>query len=237
MQIIPVIDLKQGQVVHAVRGQRNQYQPIHLHSRLTASSEPRAVLEGFLKLYPFHCFYIADLDAICGHGNHQALITDLLEQYPQLAFWLDNGSQLDVLNTAEQGRLTRVIGTESQLSPPRQTAKDFILSLDYLQQASGHEAWFSDSSFWPMRVIVMTLSRVGSNSGPDFRTLREFANSYPEHEFIAAGGIRDADDLVSLAALGIRSALLATALHTGAIDAQIIKNLQAKKYPGKPGYF
>jgi len=31
--------------------------------------------------------------------------------------------------------------------------------------------------------------------------------------------------------------LLASALHAGKINSTDIANLQAKKYPGKPGYF
>ena len=47
MQVIPVIDLSGGRVVHARRGQRELYQP--LRSNLCVGSEPLAVVEGLMR--------------------------------------------------------------------------------------------------------------------------------------------------------------------------------------------
>ena len=47
MNLIPVIDLMQGQVVRAVRGNRHAYQPIV--SKLCASSDPLTVMRFMLK--------------------------------------------------------------------------------------------------------------------------------------------------------------------------------------------
>ena len=102
MHIIPVIDFKDGQAVHAVRGDRQHYQPIHLHSRLTACSSIDAVMSGFLNLYPFRTFYIADLNAITGQGEHNALIADLLARHADIEFWIDNGSRLADYNPIRQ---------------------------------------------------------------------------------------------------------------------------------------
>ena len=238
MHIIPVIDLKDGQVVHAVRGDRQHYQPIHLHSQLTASSNIEAVLSGFLTLYPFDTFYIADLNAITGHGQHNALITTLLARHPEIEFWIDNGSRLAELHPKPAKNYRPVIGTESQLAPTGQLAQDLILSLDFKQeQAAGDPAWFTDSHNWPQHLIIMTLSRVGGKTGPDLQKLAEYVGNYPQKNIIAAGGIRDFDDLQTLENLGVNSALVATALHTGTLSTAQIEKLQTKKYPGKPGYF
>ena len=244
MQIIPVIDLKGGQVVHAVRGDRKHYQPIHLNSGLTASSAVDAVMAGFLNLYPFDTFYIADLDAITGNGadGHCRLIASLLDRYPHIHFWIDNGTQYSGLGSCRPPNYKTVIGTESQQAQPyptsREANRDFILSLDFKQrQPSGHPAWFTDAGLWPEDIIVMTLNRVGGQAGPDFDKLSEFCTAYPAKNFIASGGIRDDSDLLRLVEMGIGAALLATALHGGALSGSEIGKLQAKKYPGKPGYF
>ena len=232
------MDLKDGQVVHAVRGERNRYKPIHLHSKLTASSDIDAVMTGFLNLYPFDTFYIADLNAIGGIGDHCLLMESLLAQYPNICFWIDDGSQLSGMITNRPRNHKTVIGTESQLSQYCRSNQDFILSLDFKQQQPcGHSEWFEDSRLWPKNVIVMTLSRVGGDSGPDFQTLAELCAGFPDTNFIAAGGVRNSGDLIRLGELGVSAALLATALHGGAISGREIKNLQTKKYPGKPGYF
>lgn len=238
MQIIPVIDLKGGLVVHAIRGDRKTYQPIHHHSKLVSDSHIDAVLSGFLTLYPFETFYIADLDAIVGQGNHNLLIERLLASYPHLNFWVDNGSQFDDVRVCRLGNCRTVIGTESQTNSPGALNQNLILSLDFKQgQPAGDPAWFAKSALWPKDVIVMTLSRVGSGSGPELQRLMDLRSIHPDKHFIAAGGIRDNRDLIQLSEIGIGAALIATALHAGALSAEEIADLRTKKYPGKPGYF
>lgn len=225
MQIIPVIDLKDGMVVHAVRGDRANYRPIHKHSVLTDHSDIEAVLTGFLKLYPFKQFYIADLNAITGTGDHNSLIKALAKAHPDIEFWLDNGSQLSAVKN-DLPNLTWVIGTESQQNPPCTASHNFILSLDFKnQQPIGLADWFKQSQFWPDCIIAMTLSRVGSNSGPDLEKLTALKRSHPNKHFIAAGGIRHCTDLLKLKNIDIRAALLATALHSGAIGKYDIQSL------------
>lgn len=229
MQIIPVIDLKNGQVVHAVRGERQHYQPIHLNSLLTTSSDLEAVLSGFLNLHTFKTFYIADLNAITHNNNHDELIMDLVKRHPDLTFWIDNGSQYAELCKPRPNNYHLVIGTESQTQTPDTNSplktSNFILSLDYKQhQACGDSAWFNNSALWPSEIIVMSLNRVGSYEGPDLAKLTEFSAAYPDKHFIAAGGIRHINDLIYLKALGIKAALLATSLHSGAISSFDIAN-------------
>lgn len=224
MQIIPVIDLKGGIVVHAVGGDRQHYQAIHRHSTLTSESDIDTVLQAFLALHAFGVFYVADIDAISGTGNHHAVIDRIAEQWPEIEFWVDNGSSLADLTPGHSKRKT-VIGTESQSGHPMRSAHDFILSLDYKQQLPvGDRAWFSDCGYWPERVIVMTLNRVGSNLGPDFDQLATLRATNPNTRLIAAGGVRDGRDLDRLERIGIDAVLVATALHTGAIDASDLRN-------------
>ena len=62
MQIIPVIDLMQGQVVHAKFGQRSTYAPIS--SDLCTTSAAHDVVAALVKLYRFHVIYIRPLNEI-----------------------------------------------------------------------------------------------------------------------------------------------------------------------------
>ncbi len=225
MQIIPVIDLKDGQVVHAVRGDRAHYQAIHTHSILTSSSKLDAVLAGFLSVFPFKRFYIADLNAIMGADTHYPLIKKLADDHPEIEFWLDNGSQLAAIDN-DLPNLKWVVGTESQRFHPCKSEHDFILSLDFKnQQPAGLPDWFKQTQYWPQIVIAMTLSKVGSNAGPDFDKLIELTLNHPNKHFVAAGGIRDCEDLAKLDEIGVHAALLATALHSGAISKHDLENL------------
>ena len=89
MNIIPVLDLKAGQVVHAKHGDRQNYLPIQ--SALSNSSEPLAIVKALQSLYPFKHLYIADLDAIQGNDSHVAQIKNIQKCFPDLEIWLDAG--------------------------------------------------------------------------------------------------------------------------------------------------
>jgi phosphoribosylformimino-5-aminoimidazole carboxamide ribotide isomerase len=71
----------------------------------------------------------------------------------------------------------------------------------------------------------MSLTRVGSSQGPDLAKLNQFCKNYPDKQFIAAGGIRNIDDLLTLKRLGVNQALIASALHSCTISRDNIQNL------------
>lgn len=240
MKIIPVIDLKDGEVVHARQGNREHYQPIN--TGLCKSSDIFQVIEAFLGVYEFDTFYIADLNAITDQGEHGHLITNVLTRFPHITFWIDKGYQKYDQSTQYPGNALPVLGSESYqnetISELKAYKNNFILSLDYSRSTTlGAASLFSDSTFWPKNIIIMTLDRVGSSHGPDLGKLTEFSKHHPDKNFIAAGGIRNKQDLMTLSEAGIQLALVASALHSGAIKTEDIAEFQAKKYPVKPGYF
>jgi phosphoribosylformimino-5-aminoimidazole carboxamide ribotide isomerase len=225
MKIIPVIDLKDGVVVHAQQGMREQYQPISTH--LCQSPDIYKVIEAFLGAYDFDTIYIADLNAITHQGDHERLIAEVLTVFPHIIFWIDSGYQR--VKKYPQNHLP-VLGSESYSDESalelKAFNKRFILSLDYsMSEALGAKSLFSDQDLWPDTIIIMTLNRVGSNQGPDLDKLNWFCRQYPHKHFIAAGGIRNADDLQALKQVGIQQALIASALHSGAIRPKDIKKL------------
>jgi uncharacterized protein related to proFAR isomerase len=75
IDIVPVIDLLGGQVVHAKRGERDRYRPIE--SALTAGSALQDIVAALLALHPFRACYVADLAAIRGTGDHRATVAVL----------------------------------------------------------------------------------------------------------------------------------------------------------------
>ena len=225
MKIIPVIDLKDGVVVHAQQGMREQYQPIN--TNLCQSSDIYQVIEAFLGVYDFDTIYIADLNAITHQGDHDCLITDVLTSFPHILFWIDRGYQRF---KKYPGNYLPVLGSECYSDETVLELKafnnHFILSLDYsISEALGAKSLFSDPDLWPETIIIMTLNRVGSNQGPDLDKLNWFCRQYPHKHFIAAGGIRNTADLQALKQVGVQQALIASALHSGAIRRKDIKNL------------
>ena len=225
MKIIPVIDLKDGVVVHARQGMREQYRPIS--TCLCKSPDIYQVIEAFMGVYDFDTIYIADLNAITHQGDHDHLITDMLICFPHILFWIDRGYQRF---KKYPGNYLPVLGSEcysdETVSELKAFNNHFILSLDYsMSEALGAKSLFSDQDLWPETIIIMTLNRVGSHQGPDLDKLKWFCRQYPHKHFIAAGGIRNTADLQALKQVGVQQALIASALHSGAITRKDIKNL------------
>jgi HisA/HisF family protein len=230
MEVIPVLDLKQGVVVHARMGRRDQYRPIE--TPLASTSSPVDVARGLLAIYPFETFYIADLDAIERAGDNDAALTRLKTELPNLVFWVDNGvaDLARAKSWLDAGLGNLVLGSESQRdgSLVRCLSRDdrVILSLDYRGDAFlGPAALLSDAADWPGKIIAMTLARVGSANGPDLDRLSAIRARAPDKLIYAAGGVRDPSDLAALRRAGIAGALVASSLHNGKLTGAQLARL------------
>jgi phosphoribosylformimino-5-aminoimidazole carboxamide ribotide isomerase len=228
LEIIPVLDLQGGRVVHARQGQRDQYHP--LASPLAEGSDPAAVLADLLVLHPFRTIYLADLDALAGTSDHYAQVIALSALHPTLIFWLDASCRTLPWPYAQYQNIHPVLGTESYatadplLALLREIRPEPILSLDYRgTELLGASALWGLPHLWPERIIALTLSQVGAAAGPDWERLKEIRAKAPKAALYAAGGVRHEADLAGLAALGVQGALVATALHQGTITAATLR--------------
>lgn len=232
LQIVPVIDIKAGQVVLAKQGQRHCYRP--LSTPLCQSSQIDDVINAYLNVYCFTRIYIADLDALMNTGNNHDLINKLFNRYPEINFMIDSGSVQPLYTPSLRQQFTPIIATESiveqDLIKLKQQTENFILSLDFSSQDTpmGDSCLYSSPRLWPKQLILMTLGLVGKNSGPDLIKLAHYRQAYPQHEFIAAGGIRDIKDLLQLKTIGIKTALVASALHHGKLSSEDIQQLNSQ---------
>jgi phosphoribosylformimino-5-aminoimidazole carboxamide ribotide isomerase len=231
MDIIPVVDVKGGVVVHARMGQRDHYRPIA--TRLSPTADPLDVARGLLSVHPFETLYIADLDAIERAGDNDAVLRRLRGELPGVTLWVDRGiaeqRAAEAWLQADLGHL--VLGSEVQTDAalllrltdhPR-----VVLSLDFRGASlQGPPALLAEPAHWPQRVIVMALSRVGSGAGPDVERLYGMRDAAPTQAIYAAGGIRDAADLAALANGRIAGALVASCLHDGRLRGPDIEKLQ-----------
>jgi phosphoribosylformimino-5-aminoimidazole carboxamide ribotide isomerase len=230
MQVIPVIDLKGGAVVHARMGQRALYRPIE--TPLARGSNPVDVVGGLLSVYPFRTLYVADLDAIEEAGDNRAALQRVKQAFPQITLWVDSGiADLDsAADWLQQGFGHLVIGSETQRDAAlayrlAENAK-VVLSLDFSgPHFLGPPALLAQSDAWPQRVIAMTLDRVGSHAGPDLVRLRAVRAAAKTRDVYAAGGVRDAADLRALAQAQIAGALVASSLHDGRITAADLQQM------------
>ena len=217
MLIIPVIDVRHGLAVRAVRGDRSNYRPIV--TPLSASADPVDVVRGYMRLFPFKALYIADLDGIEGRGENSSLPRYLREAAGIEEIWVDNGAASH--SDAVSPYVRQVLGSESLangIPAEARSSRDWILSLDFRgDEFQGPRQILDDAAAWPDRLIVMTLARVGANEGPDYARLKSIIARAGQRRVFAAGGVRGRDDLVDLRDAGAAGVLIASALHDGKI--------------------
>ncbi|MCO6180568.1 HisA/HisF-related TIM barrel protein [Ciceribacter sp. RN22] len=228
--IIPVLDIKDALVVHARRGERQAYRPLETPLSLRPALED--VAEGLRSVYPFPIFYVADLDAIGSQTGDCSAALRLTRLTPAPGVWLDAGfsGSESLARTHALPGVAPVVGSESLTDAAFLTHfsayPGAILSLDFRGEAfCGPEDVLARSDLWPSRVIVMTLARVGSETGPDFARLAEIKARAGARQVVAAGGVRDATDLRKLAEMGISAALVATSIHNGTLTREVIAGM------------
>jgi phosphoribosylformimino-5-aminoimidazole carboxamide ribotide isomerase len=236
LQLIPVVDLLSGAVVHARKGERSHYLP--LRSSLCQGALPETVVAALLDLYPFRTLYIADLDAIQRRGSHVDTIERIRRGFPDLELWVDSGiaDAWALQEWLDAGLGIPVIGSESVADAEfmlevlqRSRQHPPVLSLDFRGDSfQGPAALLSDpGAHWPRRVLAMNLTRVGSDSGPDLALIARLIALAPDRAVFAAGGVRSAADLEQVARVGGAGALLASALHDGRLGAAELARLDS----------
>lgn len=274
MQVIPVVDIRGGVAVAAVRGDRARYRPLET-PLAPSTADPVAVALGLRTLFPFCTLYIADLDGIEGRGADTAMHERLAAAWPGAELWIDDGGSGSenagvgippLLSSPTGGEersgqplarqvpspwrgglgwgeprrpkviVSHVLGSESLTSldeyehAREQTGPAAPLSLDFRgDQFIGPQGLLEDATLWPQRVIVMTLARVGSGEGPDLARLGSIITRAGPREVYAAGGVRNVEDLHALRGIGAAGALIASALHQGAIAAVDLERFAAGK--------
>lgn len=229
MEIIPVIDVMRGKVVHARGGVRSQY-PL-LKSVLTSHCEPLCVVADLLAWHPFLTIYIADLDAILNQQYNVALYEALARDFPKVTFLLDAriDSKVSWDSFLCYPNIKLVIGSEtlsdiSWLNDPAVQQKS-MLSLDFQHgQFLGEQGLLQQVALWTENIIAMNIDHIGGSSGPDFELILMLQQQVGEGRIIAAGGVRAAEDLIALREQGIKQVLIASALHDGRITKSTINN-------------
>ena len=229
MELIPVVDLLGGQVVHARKGQRSHYLP--LRSGLCEGSQPETIVGALLALHPFRTLYIADLDAIQRCGSHADAIARIRRRFPALDLWVDAGiGDERTLQHWIDARLgVPVIGSETMAdaqlivaAQQRCRPRSPILSLDFMGDSfqGPAELLSSPTDYWPQQILAMNLARVGSELGPDLGLISSLMAAAPDRKVYAAGGVRSVADLEDLRRIGAAGALIASALHDGRLDRE-----------------
>jgi phosphoribosylformimino-5-aminoimidazole carboxamide ribotide isomerase len=243
MRVVPVIDLKDGTAVHAVRGERERYRPVR-SAIAGGSGDPLALARAFRSRLGLGELYVADLDAIGGgDGGHATLLRALAAEARVM---VDAGVTDPERARAllELGVHRVIVGTETLSGPDaldRLLAQlpggAVVLSVDLrdgralspdpqLARLPALDAVARLHRVGLREAILLDLARVGSGAGPDVALIAEVRAAFPDLALLAGGGVRDVEDLRALEAAGAAGALVATALHDGVIGSAELAELR-----------
>ena len=218
MELVLAMDLQHNMVVHGKSGQRASYKP------LDWGCSPTAEPVGFVRAIRPHSVYIADLDRIGGTGSHDAIIRQCATHAGRC--YVDRGCRGpdDML---EGYHIVNIVGTETGGDDLSRYAGG-LLSLDIrdgcvipsnsdpvevLRQANG---WKFDGC------IILNIGAVGTEAGIDSEALEKMRAAYHRKLFYG-GGVASVADLQALSGAGIDGAIIATALHHGAVPRAWIR--------------
>lgn len=237
MFVIPVIDLLDGHAVLAKGGHRSQYVP--LSTPLCASSEPLSVAQALLSVAApktgSSVLYIADLNSLLQRSNNLALITRIAQQFPETIIWLDAGRPTERLTElySSYKNIRPIVGSESFAS-----LDELVVQLDLLQKYSpllsldfrsrtllGPDPLLKHTECWPQDVIILALDQVGNKTGGDIELASSVKNRQVDRSYYFGGGVRTAEDIISLKTRGFTGVLVASSLHEKTLTEKELSRL------------
>ena len=231
MRVIPVLDVLDGVVVHAIKGRRKEYKP--LKSVICESANPVDVAMA-LKTVGFSWLYFADLNAITGNGDNFSALVTIVEK-TGLQLMVDAGvTSMEKAELILQHTSKIIIGTETltntgfiEKAISSFGAERVVVSLDTQNRRIlgrfNLEKFQTPISllleFQRMglnQVVLLDLARVGSKQGIDEAFVSDVLDNV-SFSVLVGGGVRDMNDLLRLDKIGVYGVLLATALYSGTI--------------------
>jgi phosphoribosylformimino-5-aminoimidazole carboxamide ribotide isomerase len=227
LQLIPAIDLMNGEIVRLTHGDPKTAKVYNqFGGPLETAKKWQA--EGAGKIH------IIDLDAALGTGDNLAVIAEIVEG---VDLPIQVGGGIRKAEAAEKllklGVSQVILGALAFSDPEAVTqiqqefgATSVIVALDNRDGKIMVEGWKTATGLGMKEALekfvalgvkvflVTSITRDGTLAGPDLDTLRE-ACQYPDVEVIAAGGIGDLNDLRALKRVGVAGAVIGKALYEG----------------------
>jgi len=245
-KILPVLDILNGVIVHAVKGQRKDYKP--LESFLFKKPDPELIINLLHDKYKFNEFYVADLNAIMDlKPNYETLFRVL--KIPLTSILLDPGIRKleDIFEFSSIGIKNLVLGLETLEDKALishviqlKTLKTIFISIDMYSEKllTRIKEYQSESILNVVRdleylgvskIILLDLKKVGSKRGGVPSLYREIRKNF-EGEIFVGGGIKDIDNVLDYYDRGFSGLLIGTALYDGTINLKELTNLINKNY-------
>ncbi|MHC1636160.1 MAG: HisA/HisF-related TIM barrel protein [Candidatus Methanospirareceae archaeon] len=231
--MILAMDILDGKVVHARRGEREKYEPIHLFSSIVEDSAPLHVLE---KLNPREV-YIADLDRLLKRGDNKEVIKEMKKRNREVEIMLDYGieSERDLrevidaadniilgTETASLELIRRASASESNISVSVDLFGRKVVTKDKKMKIDPYLLIKELNNYRLKDIIVLELDRVGMKRGVDFSFLSRIVE-ISNHNILCGGGVRSCEDIYKMEEIGVKGAIVATAIYDGSIPISLLR--------------
>lgn len=225
LEIIPVLDLMNSIAVCGMSGNRETYKP--LSSIYAPNSDPFLIANN-LKINGAKEIYIADLDLIEKKGHNLdkiKMINNILpiildsgiRDIKSFEFFLDYAYKLiiatetiesieEIYKIFDKFPKQRIV-LSIDIKDDKIYSNNFDISLDNFKKEL--------INLNPGEIILLDISKVGTNSGFNLDLIAEFSEF--NDKLILGGGI-NREEIAKLSNLGIKKALIGSALHSGEIS-------------------
>jgi len=246
MRIIPVIDIRNGVSVHAIKGHREKYNL--LRSSFSESSDPVEIATKLMANLGFEELYAADIDGILD-GKPDLQTLSRLCSIKGLKVITDAGVNTAMKTTAlrQMGVRNIIIGTETlekieQLDEILQESQDMevTISLD-IKEGSIISKCNELRNLDPLnavkrlekdgvkQMIVLDLSKVGSKLGTDLELAKEIIGK-AKLPIIFGGGISSVEEIRCLSEAGASGVLIATLLYSGKLQLNELNSIRKQMH-------
>lgn len=232
---IPAIDLIEGKVVRLFQGDYQKQETYEV-----------SVIDYALEIAQSGLEYLHLVD-LSGAKIGQLVHSEIAEKIANLTnLKLDFGgginSENDLIELFDKGINQVVIGSLAVKNPTlvndwilKYGSERFILALDTDGKNIKVKGWQEDSglsfdevvnafsSVESLTILCTDIRRDGTGTGPSVDLYKNLILSYPQHKFIASGGVESLDDLVQLRNINCFGCVIGKALLDGKITLKELK--------------
>jgi phosphoribosylformimino-5-aminoimidazole carboxamide ribotide isomerase len=234
LNIIPAIDILEGQVVRLVKGK--------LQNKIVYSNNPIEIAEK-LETQGADIIHVVDLDATLTTGwnnnkNNTEIILKIIDTIKIPVQVAGGIRSVDAIKKMFEKKAEKiVIGTLAYKHPQvlQQLSKDkvekIVISIDQNKGIVMIDGWRQPSGFRIIEAIkffmakgvkeflLTTVDRDGTLNGPDLDTL-SYASNVNGAKIIASGGISSIEDIIRVKNIGCSAVILGKSIYDGKIDVK-----------------
>ena len=244
MELIPAIDIIDGQCVRLTKGDYQQ--------KTVYSSNPVEVARNFEQL-GFRRLHVVDLDG--ARSKHVVNTATLRAITEATSLTVDFGGGIksddDLRQAFDCGASMVTIGSVAVTNPELMEqwiktygAERIILGADVRNGCLSINGWQEDSNADVLtfiahyhrlgirRVLCTDITKDGTLTGPSIPLYRQILDAFPDLHLIASGGVSSDDDLLALEAAGLPAVVFGKAFYEGRISLSDISSYISKHSSG-----